>query len=405
MNFLDADVPDPTDFPPHSTAPGLRALDGAFRCDICGELYDGPVTISCGHCFCSACIRMALANKQECPSCRKSAGEAHIRPNPVLENVISSWKEARPFILGLVRREMEHATTPQATTDKGTVRKRKRSVENSSSFDTLGSGVAGPSSYPISPSRGPAALLKSPSRPKKPKSAAQEIIDMTVPSSDIEEDETTPPNLAPKADEIVACPICQKHVRYRSLNAHIDRDCKDIAPSFNTVNSWSKIMGTSKNGQNKGKHKKTGSDSDDEYPLPISTYTTLKDKQLKDMLTQQNLPVTGDRSIWEQRHQRWVMLYNANLDKSLANRKTKAELRKDLKRWEEERTRKKKTAITDVKGYQIENKSEFNRLINAARPKAPSRSTIHPTSSPPSETKGPPLLSQLSLTEAGDSIV
>ena len=54
MNFLDADVPDPTDFPPHSTAPGLRALDGAFRCDICGELYDGPVTISCGHCFCSA---------------------------------------------------------------------------------------------------------------------------------------------------------------------------------------------------------------------------------------------------------------------------------------------------------------------------------------------------------------
>lgn len=118
------------------------------------------------------------------------------------------------------------------------------------------------------------------------------------------------------------------------------------------------------------------------------------------------------------------MLYNANLDKSLANRKTKLELRKDLKRWEDERTRKKKTTITDVKGYQvraltavlskntdsttkIENKSEFNRLVNAARPKipAPPRPTMHPTGSPSRETKGPPLLSRLSLTEAGDSIV
>ena len=117
------------------------------------------------------------------------------------------------------------------------------------------------------------------------------------------------------------------------------------------------------------------------------------------------------------------MLYNANLDKSLANRKTKLELRKDLKRWEDERTRKKKTMITDVKGYQvrvftevlfrnidpstkIENKSEFDRLVNAARPKipAPPRPTMHPTGSPSRESKGPPLLSHLSLTEAGDSI-
>lgn len=54
MNFLAADVPDPTDFPPPADAPGLRALDGSFRCDICGDLYDAPATIACGHCFCSA---------------------------------------------------------------------------------------------------------------------------------------------------------------------------------------------------------------------------------------------------------------------------------------------------------------------------------------------------------------
>ena len=55
----------------------------------------------------------------------------------------------------------------------------------------------------------------------------------------------------------------------------------------------------------------------------------------------------------------------------------------------------------------IEHKSEFDRLVTAARPKvtAPPRPTMHPTSSPYTETKGPPLLIRLSLTEAGDSIL
>jgi E3 ubiquitin-protein ligase RAD18 len=115
----------------------------------------------------------------------------------------------------------------------------------------------------------------------------------------------------------------------------MDDNCKDLPPSSNTAHSWLKIMSEGKDGQNKGKHKyvtrsldpphgteslgthrKTGSDSDDEYPLPISTYTTLKDKQLKDMLTQQNLPLTGDRANWEQRHQRYAFLLSSPISVS-----------------------------------------------------------------------------------------
>jgi E3 ubiquitin-protein ligase RAD18 len=50
---------------------------------------------------------------------------------------------------------------------------------------------------------------------------------------------------------------------------------------------------------------------------------------------------------------RWVVLYNANLDRSPNNRKTTVELKKDLKKWEEERPKKKKLVVSDVLGYQV----------------------------------------------------
>ena len=58
--LYNADIQDPTDFPPSSTAPGLRALDNALRCKICQELYEAPVVLTCGHCFCSL-VRVTIA--------------------------------------------------------------------------------------------------------------------------------------------------------------------------------------------------------------------------------------------------------------------------------------------------------------------------------------------------------
>jgi len=51
---------------------------------------------------------------------------------------------------------------------------------------------------------------------------------------------------------------------------------------------------------------------------------------------------------------RWVTLYNANLDRSKANRKKKTELRKDLKKWEDELSKRKKVVVPDIRQHQVQ---------------------------------------------------
>ena len=51
-----------------ATAASTREL--SWICGICQDLYDKPTSISCGHNFCLACIKTALAVKEECPNCR-----------------------------------------------------------------------------------------------------------------------------------------------------------------------------------------------------------------------------------------------------------------------------------------------------------------------------------------------
>ena len=109
------DVQDPTDFPPASIAPGLRALDSTLRCNICQELYEAPVVLTCGHCFCSLvrvtipistpppyhkypflqCARTQLGERPTCPTCWKETTISSFRVNPALEEAVTAWKDAR----------------------------------------------------------------------------------------------------------------------------------------------------------------------------------------------------------------------------------------------------------------------------------------------------------------------
>lgn len=47
------------------------------------------------------------------------------------------------------------------------------------------------------------------------------------------------------------------------------------------------------------------------------------------------------------------MIYNANLDRSQLYRRTKVELKKELKKWEEERSKRRKTTVDDPLAHEV----------------------------------------------------
>ena len=102
---------DPPPFP--ANQPQLQRLDRALQCQICKEPFSGPVSIACGHSFCSQvyqrsvdcsmalielirqCIRSSLDTLKKCPSCGETASEGGIRRNRALEEMVDAWEEAR----------------------------------------------------------------------------------------------------------------------------------------------------------------------------------------------------------------------------------------------------------------------------------------------------------------------
>lgn len=97
----------------------------------------------------------------------------------------------------------------------------------------------------------------------------------------------------------------------------------------------------------------------------------MKEKQIRELLSQAELGTTGDKSTLMARHQqynpircaqesclinilflRWTMLYNANQDRSVNQRQDVEQLRKELKKWEGE-GKAKKLDIGDADEYQV----------------------------------------------------
>ena len=113
-------------------------------------------------------------------------------------------------------------------------------------------------------------------------------------------------------------------------------------------------------------------DSEEESRLPKVSYDTLKDRQIKELLSQQDLPISGDRTHWIKQYQqcvflfsavfyyvnllsfRWMIIWNANLDKAPRHRKTKPQLKAELAQWlETHQAKSKPIAVADAAAHEV----------------------------------------------------
>lgn len=108
----------------------------------------------------------------------------------------------------------------------------------------------------------------------------------------------------------------------------------------------------------------------------------MTETKLRKKLQELGIPSGGKKDILQRRHQEWVNIWNSNLDAPEDKRKSKRELLRLLDEWE--RTRGSRATIKeatimrkdyDGKSHMETHKSEFDRLIEAARAKRQPRKT------------------------------
>ncbi|XP_072329389.1 zinc-binding protein A33-like [Scyliorhinus torazame] len=73
-------------------------LTQELTCPICLEIFTQPVTLECGHHFCSSCISQSwqkVPGDVSCPQCRQVFTQRNIRPALTLSNVVERFREQK----------------------------------------------------------------------------------------------------------------------------------------------------------------------------------------------------------------------------------------------------------------------------------------------------------------------
>ncbi len=367
MDF--GDITDPSDWKLTKT-PFLTDVECFLQCHICKEFLTAPMMTSCGHTFCSLCIRRSLNNERICPICRMEQGEEQLRKNDLIEDIVFVFNKNRKVLMEIVKKDDVEMETEEKkdiiTYDVGTETndtiasrtKRKRNITNEE--------------YVIVESDDDEQLEEVKS--KKTKTSSKFFTSNTNDTN------------ASNEEEIESeCPICGELYPIRILQTiHIDKclsNSKTPIPSSQKKQQSSFFI-SHKRSQNINinqsrlttttKHLEKMNISKNKKKLPKITYSLFKDSKLKSKLQELNLSIIGTRLELEERHSYWVSLWNSNLDSK--NPINEIELKNKLYLWERDKLRSlnqrlKKQDVKNIsdKEWKKTYEDDFLNLVEKAK--------------------------------------
>ncbi|KAF2816280.1 DNA repair protein rad18 [Mytilinidion resinicola] len=343
-------VEDPTDWL-NTSLSSFEPLEAALRCQVCKEFYDTPMITTCSHTFCSLCIRRCFNSDGKCPTCRASDQADKLRRNWVVQELVDTFKAARPAALKL-------AQAKAGTEDEETERaKRKRKLDQTDiEEDDIGE-------------------TRRPRRTRRSRSA----VDGISQEEPIEVDDSGDEDYDPE-EGTTLCPICKSRMKVGLVYAHLDQ-C-DGKPVNNNGAGRSRVQPS-----------KPKEPPPSAARLPQFNYSLLKDNALKKKLQDLGIAAHGSRALLIRRHTEWVNLWNSNCDSTRP--KTKRELLRELDTWERSQGAGASTVPSavmrkdfDGQGWAASNKDQFEELIaNARRNRTRKEAKVEKTGEKPSEAQ------------------
>jgi len=314
MNLLGdlSNITDPLDFKT-TKVPKLFEVDSLLRCHICKEFLSAPMLTSCGHTFCSVCIRKYLIHTPKCPICAKELRESNLSRNVLLEQVVISYKDVRNDLL-------KNLEIPKERPSKEPIQSAQKLYDVDSSKNSIELIEDVDADYDDD-----VIIID---ELKKRKSEATGIDSLFKKRKAQEEKKGV-------------CPICNKMLPLRLIETtHIDACLANPQPAVQTSTSSSKKSPTktmttpmrSSTPDSPSPYFQPKEVNSDLKKLTKLDYASLSTSALKQKLTKLELPVTGTRNQLENRYNEYLILWNANCDSVIP--KNPKVLRKQLSQWE-----------------------------------------------------------------------
>lgn len=308
----------------------LKDIENLLICGICYEFMDTSVMTLCSHNYCSLCIRKYLHYKTQCPACFAETFEKDLRKNKILDEIITKFSQIKDKLKRVLQIHIQFSKFDEnnqvSTIPKLLHQNNDTNINEQENKIIYNQIINNTSENNISPSINVQNNIFSPST-----SGISRIPLMFTPKSHKRNKVT---NI--EKTKVVICPVCKVTISEIKINRHLD-DCL----------------------KRESMKEKPQINESIRKPLPKLVFNLMKDAILRKKLKEFGLSLQGDRRTMENRLQRYIILYNAECDKS--NPRSISEL---VKQCEDEENLERKINKTFLNKLNFTRNTEQNVIEN-----------------------------------------